>query len=81
MLTHQEHTARAMLLGRVYDWRDGTYCRIDRSGSYDTDSMLCCVTMEPIDLHTSTKRRDGANLMDDDAWGCAKENTPWGVMP
>jgi hypothetical protein len=24
-MTHREHVARAMLLGRVYDWRDRTY--------------------------------------------------------
>lgn len=28
-LSHEEHRARAMLMGRVYDWRDGTYCLVN----------------------------------------------------
>lgn len=51
-LTHAEHTARAMLLGRYYDWRDGTYCLYeinpDGSPNVKPQNMLDAMTLEPI---------------------------------
>jgi len=35
------------LLGRVYDWRDGTYCFLE-DGDPTTNDMLHCETLEPV---------------------------------
>ncbi len=42
-MTHEEHIARAMLMGREYDWRDGTYMV---NGS--TKGLIDAITLEPI---------------------------------
>jgi hypothetical protein len=55
-LTHEEHAARAMLMGRIYDWVDGTYCTYDNNG-LDTDAMICCMDLEPISWERSVARR------------------------
>lgn len=49
--TRKEHVARAMLLGRVYDWRDGTYCypMFGRDEAMlSSEGMLDCDTCEVI---------------------------------
>lgn len=58
-LTHKEHTARAMLMGRVYDWTDGTYCTLslDKTGSLDPMTMIDAVTLQPVTQHVATDRR------------------------
>lgn len=49
LLTREEHYARAMLLGRVYDPRDGTYCVASFDGDYSvSEPYLDCVTLEVI---------------------------------
>lgn len=52
-LTHNEHAARAMLMGRMYDWRDGTYCmvsgyEIDGTPILHPRNMINCQTFEPV---------------------------------
>lgn len=42
-LTRAEHHARAALLGRKYDPRDGTYC----DHLFSLNDLIDCVTMEP----------------------------------
>ncbi len=49
LLTRSEHIARALLMGRVYDWRDGTYCLTDADGDPEVLGMVDCVTLEVID--------------------------------
>jgi hypothetical protein len=56
-LTHSEHATRAMLMGRTYDWTDGTYCRTEPDGSLDTNDMLCCITLEKIHISDAGGRR------------------------
>lgn len=50
--TRKEHIARALLMGRVYDWRDGTYCPDirDAANNLMASNMLDCDTLEEIDL-------------------------------
>lgn len=58
-LTHEEHSLRAALMKRYYDWRDGTYCRDDNvHGDPRDDEFLCCVTLEVIDMEEVTRRLD-----------------------
>jgi hypothetical protein len=54
-LTHEEHAARAMLMGKVYDWRDRTYCDMNDQGSepqwdmHERDyAALDADTLEPL---------------------------------
>lgn len=83
ILTHEEHVARAMLLGRVYDWRDGSYCILNRSigqGMPVSEGMLDCLTCEPM---ASTRRysREACSLMATYDWTDAPRDTSWGVTP
>jgi hypothetical protein len=55
-LTHAEHDARAMLIGLVYDWRDGTYCSENSEGDPNTACMLDAITLEPVELITIHNR-------------------------
>lgn len=55
-LTRKQHIARALLMGRVYDPRDGTYCRLDDKGYPVTPGMLCCETLTPMSGKTSSDR-------------------------
>lgn len=81
-LTHKEHDARAMLLGRVYDWRDGTYCLPSESGTGGviTRDMLDAVTLEPITQTAAFNRaQEWANFKSEDGpWSTklAFENRP-----
>ena len=60
-LTRTEHHARAMLLGRIYDWRDGTYCHSDGvgDGGVSFDNMINAETLEPIGQSEAMKRSGG----------------------
>lgn len=61
-LTHAEHDARAMLLGRVYDWRDGTYClKGDTDCGCISMGMLDAMTLEPMDDHNCTRMQMWGN--------------------
>lgn len=53
-LSHSEHAARAMLMGRLYDWRDGTYCAVAHDGTYSITDMIDCETFEPV--HSASDR-------------------------
>lgn len=44
-LTRAEHNAAAMLMGKVYDWRDHTYCEKELS---QHDVMLDADTFEVV---------------------------------
>lgn len=59
-LTREEHEARAMLLGRWYDPRDGTYVLDNHTPAND---MLDCVTLEVIAYEDARARMgpDGYN--------------------
>lgn len=46
--TYDEHVTRALLMGRIYDWRDGTYCLTNPMGAPTEENMLDCLTLEPI---------------------------------
>ena len=75
-LTHKEHAARAMLMGRVYDWRDGTYC----DEEMDADTMVDAVTLEPVDFHTAMARnviRPDEEILYSDP---PDRQTPWARM-
>lgn len=59
-LTRKEHKARALLMGRVYDPRDGTYCKVgDDLEMLSTTDLLDCVTMEVMDPQTCKERMHG----------------------
>lgn len=60
-LTHEEHTARAMLLGMVYDWRDSTYNYVYRD-VMSPHGMLDAKTMEPIDPIRAADRQVARDL-------------------
>jgi hypothetical protein len=86
LLTRNEHTARAMLLGLVYDPRDGTYCREEFDGDGHLAStqgeMLDCETLVVIKAGVQSKRmnafwksymgEDGGNHVNPDI-----PNMPW----
>lgn len=60
-MTHAEHTARAMLLGMVYDWRDGTYCHFDPEGDgigITYLGALDAMTLQPYDCSIEHRIRD-----------------------
>lgn len=64
-LTHMEHEARAMLLGKVYDPVDGTYCLADDQGDPSALGMLCADTLEPLPPdHTIIQQRQDACRME-----------------
>jgi hypothetical protein len=50
-LTHKEHVARAMLMGREYDWRDGTYM-VNGAG----DHLIDANTLESVEFETAANR-------------------------
>jgi len=50
-LTHEQHKARAMLMGLAYDWRNGTYYRpmgTFRDGSVATWWVVDAQTLKPM---------------------------------
>ena len=57
-MTYEEHMARAMLLGRVYDWRDHTYCILGGVGPIINSSItgLDADTLDVVDVSESTTR-------------------------
>ena len=81
-LTHEEHAARAMLMGRVYDWRDGTYCFADSDGlpigtALDgRHPMLDCETLEVIDDDKQEERFQKLNK-EWRYWGSKPQPRPW----
>jgi hypothetical protein len=50
-MTFEEHVARAALMGRTFDWRDGTYVANDSLGDY-----IDCVTLEMVALEECNRR-------------------------
>lgn len=62
-LTHNEHRARAMLLGLWYDWRDGTY------NNEDGRVTINALTLENDDFPIYSDRRKewGFSYEGDDA--------------
>jgi hypothetical protein len=71
--THAEHRARAMLMGKVYDWRDGCYSDpmifsgVEMSS---TRGMLDAVTLEPMEQEDADDR-----IATEPGWpGYAKHN-------
>lgn len=63
-LTRKEHHARAMLMGRKYDPRDGSYCVPSFDGDFNvSEPYLDCVTLEVIthaDAQLRMQRYGGA---------------------
>jgi len=57
-LTHEQHRARAILMGRVYDWRDGSYCFYADVESKHLSHMhaIDAETLEPISEATLVGR-------------------------
>lgn len=55
--TVEEHETRAMLLGRFYDYSDGTYCQEDNDGIISVYEMLDCLTLEVISYEDATARK------------------------
>jgi hypothetical protein len=68
MLTRKQHHARAALMGKLYDRRDGTYCDISNNGTASVLGNLDCLTLEPI---SSNSKADAERMRQRlwDAWG------------
>lgn len=80
-LTHREHTARAILMGRVYDWRDGTYCEgVLNNGGVSHHNIICAVTFEPITNSSITRRMFLNNATAAMDWRKPRHETPWARM-
>ncbi len=79
MLTHQEHQARAMLLGLHYDWRDGIYGKMD-GHIVSTVGALDCLTCEPISKEEYVWRKN-LGFLDSSYYLEPERDTPWGAMP
>lgn len=47
-MTREEHITRAMLLGRVYDPRDNSYCFTDANNDIMSANMLDADTLTPL---------------------------------
>lgn len=77
-LSHSEHAARAMLLGRVYDWRDGTYCTSFKDGHLSTANVLDCLTCEPITPAEEHMRK--MQGFTGSAWDIPEQPTPWAKL-
>lgn len=71
-LTHAEHDARAALMGRYYDWRDGTYC--DPAMGAD-DYMLDAFTLKPrrVQLDQISGKNYGQRPRPETRWAFAEE--------
>lgn len=81
-LTHKEHMARAMLMGRIYDWRDGTYC-LSSSGStihMSVQDMLCADTLGDISGDQCISRRHHNGAADFEPGSDPAFETPWAKM-
>lgn len=63
--TRKQHIARALLMGRVYDWRDGTYCPDirDLTGNLMADNMLDCDTLEVMNERLQVSRFSSSSSM------------------
>lgn len=80
-LTHKEHAARAMLMGLVYDWRDGTYCHIDQAGIALAGDLIDAETLDHITLHEANGRNVMGDRAEDVSWRTPpKQDTPWARM-
>lgn len=83
-MTHREHAARAMLLGRQYDWRDGTYCKgTDQTKGPGNSDMVDCVTLKrvsPLDTNTRMKFNGIDILTARVKWRVPEWETPWARM-
>lgn len=81
-LTHKEHATRAMLMGRVYDWRDGTYCLgvDDKTGMALPDDMIDAVTLEEVHHRSVTRRMGYSGTHAGEPWETPKRETPWARM-
>lgn len=77
-LSHSEHTARAMLMGLHYDWRDGTYCKCHPTGGPSSANMLDCLTLELITYEIIVQRESAGYMVAD--WDKPEEPTPWAKM-
>lgn len=80
ILTHEEHQARAMLMGLMYDWRDGTYCLPRYPKAPSAKGMIDCLTLEP--LWRQATPRDHTDLRSHNLgkyeWNDPPHITPWG---
>lgn len=54
--TRKEHIARALLLGRVYDWRDGSYSFLSELGHPVAKDAIFCDTLESMSPGQSNGR-------------------------
>lgn len=70
-LTRKAHIARAMMMGRLYDWRDGTYCIPCMDGSAPGSNCIDCETLE--------QRSYNAEMIAGKKWDDYKNATvqPW----
>jgi hypothetical protein len=86
-LTHDEHTTRAMLMGLVYDWRDGTYCTAQTSNGEPgySDVILDCETLEPLTPEAARERGETSGVDPSNAvrmWrDIPSKRVPWAVDP
>src|SRR5262245_6681052 len=60
-MTHEQHALRAALMGRVYDWRDGTYCVVGTLQHASTQYPMAAgaidaITLEPVPAETLSYR-------------------------
>jgi len=60
LFTHAEHRLRASLMGRWYDWRDGTYvdnAQEPTSALPASGFLIDCNTFEPVDAADAEELR------------------------